>query len=192
MEIVEPIRKKTDLEDIKRILKRRSLRDYALFVLGINSGLRISDLLSLKVEDVLDPGSRRLKISDRIRMREKKTGKGKNFPLNTPARSALSEYLNTRRPATRKEPLFPSRKGNGPLTTRQAHRIISDAAKEVGIRERIGTHTMRKTFCYHAYKKGVDIGRLQKLLNHSSQTETLRYMGILRDDLDQIYVMLEL
>jgi integrase len=186
MEIVEPIRKKTDLEDIKRILKKRSLRDYALFVLGINSGLRISDLLSLRVEDVLDPGSRRLKVTDRIRMREKKTGKVKNFPLNTPARSALSEYLNARRPA-KEEPLFPSRKGKGPLTTRQAHRIISDAAKEVGIRERIGTHTMRKTFCYHAYKKGVDIGNLQKLLNHSSQTETLRYMGILRDDLDQIY-----
>jgi len=186
VEIVEPIRKKTDLEDIKRILKRRSLRDYALFVLGINSGLRISDLLSLKIKDVLDPGSRRLKISDRIRMREKKTGKVKDFPLNKPARSALSEYLNTRRPA-KEEPLFPSRKGKGPLTTRQAHRIISDAAKEVGIRERIGTHTMRKTFCYHAYKKGVDISRLQKLLNHSSQTETLRYMGILRDDLDQIY-----
>jgi integrase len=189
MEIVEPIRKKSDLEDIKRILKGRSLRDYALFVLGINSGLRISDLLSLKVEDVLDPGSRRLKIADRIRMREKKTGKVKDFPLNTPARSALSEYLNTRRP-DKGDPLFPSRKGKGPLTTRQAHRILSDAAKEVGIHERIGTHTMRKTFCYHAYKKGVDISRLQKLLNHSSQTETLRYMGILRDDLDQIYEVL--
>lgn len=191
MEIVEPIRKKTDLEAIKKILKSCNLRDYALFVLGINSGLRISDLLRLKVKDVIDPSSRRMKIAHRIRIREKKTGKTKDFPLNTAARSALSEYLNSVR-LPKDSPLFPSRKGKGHLSTRQAHRIISTAARKAGIYERIGTHTMRKTFAYHAYKSGVDISLLQKLLNHASQTETLRYMGILRDDLDQVYTNLKL
>ncbi len=191
MEIVQPIRKKTDLEAIKKILKKRNLRDYALFVLGINSGLRISDLLRLQVEDVLDPSSRRMKIAQRIRIREKKTGKTKDFPLNTAARSALSEYLH-HAGLPKNSPLFPSRKGGRQLTTRHAHRIISAAAKKAGITERIGTHTMRKTFAYHAYKSGVDISLLQKLLNHASQTETLRYMGILRDDLDQVYENLKL
>lgn len=196
MEVVQPIRKKTDLESMKRALRKRSLRDYALFVLGVNSGLRISDLLKLRVKDVLIQGKRRPQITDRIRLREKKTGKTKDFPLNVPARSALGEYIRTNNPAP-EGPLFLSRKrgANGEarsISKVQAWKILSDTAVQVGITEKIGTHSLRKTFAYHAYKKGVDISLLQKLLNHASQTETLRYMGILRDDLDQVYEGLRL
>lgn len=191
MEVVEPIRKKTDLESMKRALRKRSLRDHALFVLGINSGLRISDLLKLRVHDVLVPGKRRPQITDRIRLREKKTGKTKDFPLNVPARSALGEYIRDTA-ADPDGPLFPSRKKDNdcrpqPISSVHAWKILSETAAEVGIAEKIGTHSMRKTFGYWAYKKGVDISHLQKLLNHASQAETLRYIGILRDDLDQIY-----
>lgn len=191
MEVVQPIRKKTDLESMKRALRKRSLRDYALFVLGVNSGLRISDLLKLRVKDVLIQGKRRPQITDRIRLREKKTGKGKDFPLNVPARSALGEYIRNT-PLDHEGPLFPSRKRDQsgraqPISAVQAWKILSETAAEVGIPEKIGTHSMRKTFGYWAYKKGVDISHLQKLLNHASQAETLRYIGILRDDLDQIY-----
>jgi integrase len=85
MEYVEPIRNKTDIEVMKRILKKRNLRDYALFVLGINSGLRISDMLGLKIKDVTH-ASKRTRIADRIRIREQKTGKAKDFPINEPAK----------------------------------------------------------------------------------------------------------
>lgn len=191
MEIVQPIRQVKDIDAIKRSLKSRSMRDYALFVLGINSGLRISDLLNLRVKDVVEPGNRRIKICDRMQIREKKTRKAKDFPINTPARTALGEYLRAEQ-LCNESVLFPSRKGCKAISPVQAWRIISDAAKSAGISERIGTHSMRKTFAYHAYKKGVDISHLQQLLNHASQTETLRYMGILRDDLDEVYRRLSL
>lgn len=77
MEYVQPIRNKKALETMKRILKASNIRDYCLFVLGINSGLRISDLLTLKVLDVYDDKG---KIKDRIVIREKKTNKLKGLP----------------------------------------------------------------------------------------------------------------
>lgn len=91
MEFVQPIRDKKQLEAMKKILKATSLRDYCLFVLGINSGLRISDLLTLNVSDVINHQG---KISDRITLREKKTNKTKDFPLGETTRKALKEYLD--------------------------------------------------------------------------------------------------
>lgn len=194
MEYVEPIRNKTDIEVMKRILKKRNLRDYALFVLGINSGLRISDMLGLKIKDVTH-ASKRTRIADRIRIREQKTGKAKDFPINEPAKKALKEYL--RRGNIRLDPgapLFQSRKGKGEkaISRNQAYRVIRSAAHEAGVEEAIGTHTMRKTFGYHAYKAGVDLEVIQDILNHHSQGVTLRYIGIKREDRDSVYSTLRL
>lgn len=186
MEAVEPIRKKSDLEAVKALLKRKP-RDYAMFVLGINSGLRISDLLSLSLGDVIDQDKKRTQIRERIVLRERKTGKAKSFPLNTSARAALRLYVGTFKDLDMERPLFKSRKGEGsPISRGQAYRILRQAAKTVGI-SNIGTHTMRKTFGYWAYKGGVDLSFLQKILNHSSQDQTLRYIGILQDDMDDVY-----
>lgn len=186
MEFVQPIRDKKKIDDMKKFL-RGNLRDHALFVLGINSGLRISDLLKLKVSDVLDGK----KVRDRITMREQKTGKAKDFPLGKTAKKALDEHLVTweHKP---EDYLFRSRKGKGALTRQQAYNIINDAARAVGIQEQIGTHTLRKTFGYWAYKQGVDITIIQKLLNHSAPSVTLRYIGITQDQLDEVYLALEL
>ena len=74
--------------------------------------------------------------------------------------------------------LFKSRKNNNPITRQQAYRIINQAAREVGIEGNIGTHTLRKTFGYHAYRKGIAISILTKLFHHQSSAETLRYIGI--------------
>ena len=212
MEFVQPIRDVKQIETIKKLLKLRSLRDYCLFVLGINSGLRISDLLKLKISDISDKG----KIKDRIRLREKKTNKFKDFPLSNSTKSALKEYLKTRE-YNENEPLFISRKRNraeaegvcegkcrnavnregsrenkGFLLRQQAYKIINDVAKSVGIKEKIGTHTLRKTFGYHAYNNGYDITLIQKLFNHSSPSVTLRYIGITQDEMDDVYLSLDL
>lgn len=212
MEFVQPIREKKKIDSIKKALKsgftvlkntpssdelrpiqrEGNLRDYALFTLGINSGLRISDLLELKVHDVLD---KKNKVVDRIALREKKTGKTKDFPLGKTTKKALDEYLASweHKP---EDHLFPSRKKcgkyDGRLTRQQAYNIINDAARAVGIKEKIGTHTMRKTFGYHAYQQGMDITRIQQLLNHSAPSVTLRYIGITQDQLDEVYLTLEL
>jgi integrase len=182
LEYVEPIRNKEQIDAIKHYLKNRNLRDYLLFILGINSGLRISDLLSLSVKDV--------KEAERILLREKKTGKTKDFPLSGKCKKAIQEYLaNNDRDSGW---LFQSQKGKKPITRIQAYRIINRAARAIGIQEPIGTHTMRKTFGYWAHKSGVDITKIQKLLNHSTPEITLAYIGITKDDLDSIYIKLNL
>ena len=212
MEFVQPIRDLKKIETMKKLLKQQNLRDYCLFVVGINSGLRISDLLQLTIADVIEQG----KVKERIRLREKKTNKFKDFPLSDKAKKAIKDYLNTRN-YTENEPLFMSRKRNraeaerlceskdcnavirevsrenkGFLLRQQAYKIINGVAKAVGIKENIGTHTLRKTFGYHAYNNGYDITLIQKLFNHSSPSVTLRYIGITQDKMDDVYLSLDL
>ncbi len=188
MEFVQPIRDRKKIDQIKKLLKAQNQRDYVLFVLGINSGLRVSDLLSLNVSDVRDVQGH---IKDRITLREKKTGKVKDFPIGKTSQKALQEYFSLRT-LEDAQPLFPSRKGNASLGRSQAYRIINSVARVAGIKDQIGTHTLRKTFGYHAYKMGMDLSVIQKLLNHSSPSVTLTYIGITQDDLDDIYLNLNL
>lgn len=189
MEYVQPIRDEKKIEAMKKVLRSNNLRDYCLFTLGINSGLRISDLLKLKVADVIDSKG---KIRDRISIKEQKTGKNKDFPFGNTTKKALTEYLDSRESINHSEALFPSRKGGTPITRQQAYRILNEAARTVGIEDQIGTHTLRKTFGYHAYKQGADITRIQYLLNHSAPSVTLRYIGITQEELDNVYLTLNL
>lgn len=187
MEFVQPIRSLKQIETIKKLLQQQNLRDYCLFVLGINSGLRISDLLRLRISDVSERG----KVKDRIRLRESKTNKFKDFPISENAKAAIKEYLRTRT-INENEPLFISRKNKGFLLRQQAYRILNDVAREVGIKDKIGTHTLRKTFGYHAYNNGYDIALIQKLFNHSTPAITLRYIGITQEQMDDVYLSLDL
>lgn len=194
MEFVQPIRDKKQIEAIKRHLKGNEYgaRDLCLFTLGINSGLRVSDLLKLTVGDVVDSAGKPL---ERITIREQKTGKAKSFPISATAAKAIKDYLATRKDAGADDPLFLSRKsktGDGHLQRAQAYQIINDAARAVGITEAIGTHTLRKTFGYHAYREGKDLTLIQKLLNHASPSITLAYIGITQDELDDVYLSLNL
>lgn len=191
LEFVQPIRDKKKIDTMKKVLLSNNIRDYCMFTLGINSGLRISDLLHLNISDVIDENG---KIRDRITLREKKTNKAKNFPVSDVARKAITEYLKTRT-AELDEPFFLSKKknnGKAPLQRDQAYKIINNAARAIGIKEKIGTHTLRKTFGYHAYKSGVPVEVIQKLFNHSTPSITLRYIGITQDDLDGVYLNLNL
>ena len=187
MEFVQPIKDVKQIETIKRLL-RENLRDYCLFVLGINAGLRISDLLRLRILDVWDEG----KPKDRISLREAKTNKYKDFPISNNAKVAIRDYLKTRTILNENEPLFLSRKNKGFLLRQQAYRILNDVAKAVGIKEKIGTHTLRKTFGYHAFNNGYDITLIQRLFNHSSPSITLRYIGITQEQMDDVYLSLDL
>ena len=89
MEFVDPIRETSKIEHIKKILLSQSKRNFLLFTLGINSALRISDLLRLKTKDVTDSKGKPL---ERILLREKKTGKTKSFPLTTNSKKAIILY----------------------------------------------------------------------------------------------------
>lgn len=173
MNFVEPIRSKREIAKIKKILAKTSKRDLLMFSLGINSGLRISDILKLKVKDVLDV--------DFIEIREQKTHKFKRFPITDTYKDLLNALVKNK---PLDNWLFKSKRGNYPITRIQAYRIISDACEKAGITTKIGTHTLRKTFGYHFYQQKKDVALLQTIFNHSTPTVTLRYIGINQDMID--------
>jgi len=192
MNLVQPIRDLDKIKDMKKYLLlsgKNGLRNNLLFTLGINSGLRISDLLELKIIDVIDEKG---KPADRIQLKETKTKKNKDFPLGKNVQKAVKEYVSSLENIDLEQPLFKSRKGNKPISKVQAWEILNKAAEWIGIKENIGSHSLRKTFGYHAYINGADITRIQKLLNHSAPSITLAYIGITQDELDNIVLNLNL
>ena len=174
MKKVEPIREKQKIEAMKNELLKSGYRDFLLFVTGINTGLRISDLLDLKVKDVRN--------KTHIEINEKKTDKTKKFLMNNRLKEKLDSYIERMNDG---EYLFKSQKGNNkPISRVQAYRILRKAADEVGL-ESVGTHTLRKTFGYHHYQQHKDVAVLQDLINHSAPSVTLDYIGINQDVMDE-------
>lgn len=170
MNEVQPIRSLEKIQELKNRLAINGSRDVLLFSMGINTGLRISDLLNLKVGDV--KGKREYVL------REKKTKKTKRILLHAVMKD-IDDYTAFKGDD---EYLFSSRKGNGPISRVQAYRILNEAARDCGLDE-IGTHTLRKTFGYHFYRANQNVAMLQQLFNHSSPAITLRYIGITQDEI---------
>lgn len=176
MNVVEPIRDKKRIRKVERFLAKRNPRDLLLFVMGTNTGLRVSDILALDVEDV--------KNKDFIDIIEKKTGKHKRFPINEKIKTLIHNYTINKKA---EEPLFTTIYHNRMERT-YAYRIVNKACKKIGMQERIGTHTMRKTFGYHHYHKFRDVALLQKIFNHYSPSVTLRYIGIDQEEINNSYL----
>jgi integrase len=173
VEYVDPIKDIDTINTIKTILKNKSQRDLLLFVLGINTGIRVYDLLSLKVDDIWDG----MNIKEFLTLKDIVSGEVKTFYLNNSVHDELRNYLSLF-DFSSNDYLFKSKKNSQPITRQQAYRIINQAAKEAGITGKIGTHTLRKTFGYHAYRKGISISILMDIYHHHSPAETLRYIGI--------------
>ena len=177
---VEPIRDKLQINKVEKYLEKESKRNRLLFVLGTNSGLRVSDILKLNVADVRD--------KTHIEIKEQKTGKFKKFPINEKLKNLIQEFVINKEDDT---PLFLSQKQKR-LDRSQVYRMLNKACKAVGITVNIGTHSMRKSFGYHHYKQFKDIAMLQMIFNHSNPKITLRYIGIMQDEIDNSYLNFEL
>lgn len=175
MNTVQPIRDKGTVMDIADYLHDKNPRDYVMFMTGIYSGLRISDILTLRVRDV--------KNRDHISIREKKTGKERRFKINADLRRILRDYIDGKPDY---EYLFKSPRGNKPITRQQAYNILSEAGEKFGV-ESVGTHTLRKTFGFHMYQGTKDAAMIMDILNHSSIQHTLRYIGINQDTKDKAF-----
>lgn len=181
MNFVQPIRDREKLNEMKLELKKNCLRDYILFLTGINTGLRISDIVKLNRDDIRTKNN---EMKSHIVVIEKKTKKTKRFPLCNNLFEELGEYTRNMKQG---EYLFKSQKGeNKPITTTQAYRILKESANRIHLTE-VGTHTMRKTFGYFHYKQYHDVALLQQIFNHSSPNITLRYIGINQDEIDKSY-----
>lgn len=171
MRYVQPIRDRDNIQNMKNELLKGGFRNYMIFNIGINTGLRISDILNLKVKDVKD--------RTHLSIIETKTSKSTRILLNSNLKQDIDNYILN---MIDEEYLFKSQKGlNSPITRVQAYRILNSAAKKLNLND-VGTHTLRKTFGYWHYNMYKDIAILQEIFNHSSPSITLRYIGI-NDDI---------
>lgn len=176
MNEVQAIKSKADINRMKRSLHGR---DQLLFTLGINLGLRISDLLKLRVRDVVG--------RDYLDFTEQKTGKRKRLTFNKSVKQAVRVLAGNQPPTAY---LFANPRTGKPLSRVQAYRILNDAADRAGLLTKygaIGCHSLRKTFGFHAYQGGADITLLMAVFNHSSVAQTLRYIGVTADDIACVY-----
>lgn len=188
MNRVEPIRDARKITAIKNMLKGAGRwRDYALFVLGINFGLRIDDLLHLRVSDVLDESGR---IKDRFTIIEGKTRKSNTIKVNGSARDALELLFDNTDIQTSHQNhlIYNTKRPYQPIHRVSAHRLVNQFCREVGITNiAIGTHTLRKTWGYHAHRAGISIEVIQAKYLHNSTATTRRYLGIEQKDVSNAY-----
>lgn len=191
---VQPIKEIEKIDLMRRILAKGTYgdRNVLLFSIGINTAYRISDLLTLKLSDVLEVNRKKVRVKDRLIMKEKKTSKNNSVIITKKLQKDILDFVQKQYPewfATQdlNHYLFMSRKreaGERPISRVQVWTILSHAGKLAGLNN-IGPHSMRKTFGYHMYKNGTSIELIQDLLNHSSAKVTLRYIGITQEDKDQ-------
>ena len=189
MASTEPIRSKKELKGLaKYYLDKGQMRNYTMLIMGVYTALRISDLLRLKWSDVYD--EEKQIFYKEVTLTEKKTGKTKTIALNKQALNALCLYS----PHRRGEFVFVSNRKNGKAISRvQAWRIIHAAVIAVGIMGKIGCHSLRKTWGYHAWtSKAVSPVVIMDIYNHSNYEVTKRYLGVAQDDLDRAYLGVEL
>lgn len=171
---VEPIR---DLEDILRmehVLRYYSYRYWIAWKIGVNSALRMGDICKLKVKTVRERY---------VNTFESKTGKFRRWYINDDIRPILDDYI---RYMDDEDYLLRNINNNEQPRPSSIYRIFHDCGKKLGM-PHIGTHTCRKTFAYHHYRENKNIALLMEILNHDSQRETLIYIGVMQDEIDQAF-----
>ena len=195
MNFVEPIRDPRKIAQIKYLLRGQNrYRDLLLFVTGINSALRISDLLPLRIGHFLDEHHG---IKHQFEIHEKKRGKRHKVFINNSIRETLEEYFEAY-PGVETNPdhfVFFNTKSynfNELIKRGQAWKLITTICQEIGLRGNFGTHSLRKTWGYHARLQGVDLALIMHKLNHSSIATTKRYLGITDEELQEVVQRLKL
>lgn len=196
MNFTYPLKNKDDIEEVKDYLKsvKKNHKDYLMFMVGIGSALRISDILNLQIKDLLIRGE----VKDKVTVKEKKTGKTKRFAVSPNLRKAIEHYLRQEKKAGRTieqdNYIFYSRVGkNRPITRQRAVQILDEALDMCGLGDlSFGSHGMRKTWTYFAWKQGTSMSYLMKALNHSSEKQVLAYIGIEEEEMDKIFISVNL
>ena len=182
------------IEDRKKVLKmldylrRRNPRDALLFQTGVNTILRIGDLLRLTARIVMLPGPE-ITMRKYLDIKEQKTGKYNRIIITSTLAPVLKAYISRYIGSDPDHYLFYRMKDNKdvniPITRDWASKILCRAAKACGI-ENFNTQSMRKTHALHVYvATNFDIALVQAMLNHSSPAVTLRYIGRTQQDMDR-------
>lgn len=175
----------TDAE-VARVMAQLKPRDRCFFVLGLRTGFRVSELLSLRLRDVWQAGQVPAAVSV-ARKAMKGQGEGRTVPLHPQARAELAAWAAAlqARGAAPSSPLFPSQKG-GTITRMQAWALLTNAYKRAGLSGRgVGVHGLRKTFAGKMYRRlERDLMKTQKALGHKSVTSTAAYLSFAEAEVD--------
>jgi integrase len=184
MAAAEPIRNKKQIRELILYFKGEDqIRNQTLVVIGLYTALRISDILKLCWDDVYNFDVCCLK--KHIFLSEKKSGKPKIIAINKEAAKVLDKFA--KKSAEKGKFVIENPETKKPISRVQAHRILKKAAKNLAFNIEISCHSLRKTFGYHSWKRGVPPSVLTELFNHSSYEVTKFYLGVTQDDLDEAY-----
>ena len=175
-------------------------RNKLLFVIGINIGIRASDLRTLKWSfffNKLDNGELEFNSFYKIQpMKQRKQKKFVTLFFNQAVKTAINNYKSEYPIENLDSYLFTSQKGDEPINEKSLWRIIKEAANEAGIKQNIGSHSLRKSFgfwCWHnAEDKNKALVILQQIFSHSSTQVTARYIGILNDEIEDMFNSIDL
>lgn len=192
MSTSQPLKSKEDIKRLKNYFyQRKEYRNYLLVVMGLNTALRISDLLQIKWTDVYNKETKQ--FFTHVRLIEQKTGKHTMILLNPTVKKALKKYGKHIDKEIKSSYIFFSpQKPEQPLSHIQAYRIIQRATSELDIDGQISCHSLRKTFGYQAWKEGAEPALLMSVFNHSSYSITKRYLCIDQDDKDELFFKINL
>ncbi|WP_320041235.1 tyrosine-type recombinase/integrase [uncultured Desulfobacter sp.] len=179
---VEPIRRQKDIKLIKKILQD-SPRNLCLFILGINTNLRASDLLKIKVEQV-----RHLQPGEEISLKEKKTQKQRRINLNRACIEAIQNLLKSIKYEDDDFLFLSNRKDKNALTVSSLSTLVKKWCKDINLKGNYASHTLRKTWGYHQRVTfGVGIPELMVCFNHTSQKQTLDYLCVQPEEIKSVY-----
>lgn len=201
----EPVK---DLHDINRISKylidHGRYRDNMLFIVGINFGLRASDLRVLRFSNLINDN---LTFKDTFPVFEKKTRntrkrkKNRYITVNNAVVDAVTLFLEHTEGVSLSDYMFKATSNRGknlgkPLTIQSINRILVSLANELDLNIKMSSHSLRKTFCYHQMLMSNNDSRklllLQKMLGHSTPAQTLDYIGITGEEIEEAYKKLNL
>lgn len=201
----EPIKSMEDIKAMSRyFVEHGKYRDNMLFIVGINFGLRISDLRSLRFSNLINDN---FTFKDSFPIFEKKTRNTRTrkinryITINSAVIEAVMTFLDHTPNVHLSDYLFRSESNHGgnlnrPIDAWSINRILKSAANAVGINSRVSTHTLRKTFGYHQMIMSGNNSRklllLQKMFNHASPAQTLDYIGITYEEIEAEYRKLNL
>jgi integrase len=176
---VEPIKTKKDIQTIKKLLADKPL-DLALFTVGINTNLRASDLLRIKVKQVKD-----LNPNDEIVLNEKKTKKERRINLNKACIEAIQGLLESKEYSD-DDYFFMGQRGV--LTVPTVNAKVKAWCRAINLKGNYGSHTLRKTWGYHQRVSfGTDLPTLMECFNHSTQKQTLAYLCVQPEEIRNVY-----
>ena len=176
--------------------KQIACRNKMMFVIGINLGIRASDLCGLRYSFFYNNNGTFKDFYTLQPKKTRKTGKFVKLYFNDAVKKAITNYTEEYPIQDMEEYLFKSRKGSGSITEHTLWDVISKTAIEAGIEKNIGSHSLRKTFGRFVFQNAMDKNKalviLQTIFNHSSPAVTSRYIGLTDDEVSDVFNELNL